>query len=142
MGRDATATGPLCSAKPRTLTYRQLDARANRYARWALARGLGKGDAVALMMPNRPEYMAIWFGLTRAGVGDALINTNLAGAIARPFARHRRGQGGDRRGALSCRSSPRARANARRAVAVFVHGEAASGEPRVDLEVEDLPARR
>jgi fatty-acyl-CoA synthase len=61
-------------------SYRQLAERANRYARWALAHGLGKGDAVCLMMPNRPEYMAIWLGLTRAGGVVALVNTNLAGA--------------------------------------------------------------
>jgi fatty-acyl-CoA synthase len=30
-------------------------------------------------MPNRPEYMAIWLGLTRVGAVVALINTNLAG---------------------------------------------------------------
>ena len=32
------------------------------------------------MMPNRPEYLAIWLGLTRVGVVVALINTNLRGA--------------------------------------------------------------
>lgn len=36
-----------------------------------------KGDAVALMMPNRPEYAAIWLGLGKLGVVTALINTNL-----------------------------------------------------------------
>jgi fatty-acyl-CoA synthase len=61
-------------------SYRGLDARANAYARWAKAQGFAKGDAVALLMPNRPEYVAIWFGLTRAGVGVALVNTNLTGA--------------------------------------------------------------
>src|ERR1700732_1593449 len=62
------------------LSYRQLAERSNRYARWALAHGLAKGDAVCLMMPNRPEFMAIWLGLTRAGGVVALVNTNLAGA--------------------------------------------------------------
>jgi fatty-acyl-CoA synthase len=62
------------------LTYRQLGERANRYARWALAQGLAKGDAVCLFMPNRPEFMAIWLGMTRAGGVVALVNTNLAGA--------------------------------------------------------------
>jgi fatty-acyl-CoA synthase len=62
------------------LSYRALAERSNRYARWALAHGLGKGDAVCLMMPNRPEFMAIWLGLTRAGGVVALVNTNLAGA--------------------------------------------------------------
>jgi fatty-acyl-CoA synthase len=30
------------------------------------------------MMPNRPEYLAIWLGISRAGCSVALINTNLA----------------------------------------------------------------
>src|SRR5246127_4707005 len=62
------------------LSYRALAARANRYARWAQAQGLAKGDVVCLMMPNRPEYMAIWRGLTQAGAVVALINTNLTSA--------------------------------------------------------------
>ncbi len=62
------------------LTYRALVERANRFARWALDRGLSKGDIVCLMMPNRPEYMAIWLGLTSVGVVVSLINTNLRGA--------------------------------------------------------------
>jgi len=63
-----------------TLTYRGLVARANRYARWALAQGLGKGEVVCLLMPNRPEYLAIWLGITHAGGAVALLNTNLTGA--------------------------------------------------------------
>jgi hypothetical protein len=31
------------------------------------------------MMPNRPEYLAIWLGLTSVGVVVALVNTNLRG---------------------------------------------------------------
>src|SRR3989442_4398925 len=61
------------------LTYRALAARPNRYARWALDQGLAKGDTVGLIMPNRPEYMAIWLGITRVGGVVALLNTNLAG---------------------------------------------------------------
>ena len=40
-----------------TLTYADLAARANRYARWALREGLAGGDVVALLMPNRPDYV-------------------------------------------------------------------------------------
>jgi fatty-acyl-CoA synthase len=60
-------------------TYRALTERANQYSRWALAAGLAKGDVVCLLMPNRPEYLAIWLGLTRVGGVVALLNTNLAG---------------------------------------------------------------
>ncbi len=62
------------------LTYRALDDRANRYARWALAQNLGKGEVVCLVMPNRPEYLAIWLGITKVGVVVSLINTNLRGS--------------------------------------------------------------
>src|SRR5437773_10832161 len=61
------------------LTYRALAERSNRYARWALDQGLAKGDAVCLFMPTRPEYMAIWLGITRVGGIVSLLNTNLAG---------------------------------------------------------------
>ncbi len=62
------------------LTYRALDDRINRYARWALEQNLGKGETVCLVMPNRPEYMAIWLGITKVGGVVSLINTNLRGA--------------------------------------------------------------
>ena len=63
-----------------SLTYRELSARANRYANWAYARGIRKGDTICLMMPGQPEYMAAWLGLTQAGAAVALINTSLTGA--------------------------------------------------------------
>jgi fatty-acyl-CoA synthase len=60
-------------------TYRTLDEQSNRYARWALRERLAKGETVCLLMPNRPEYMAAWIGITRVGGVAALINTNLVG---------------------------------------------------------------
>jgi fatty-acyl-CoA synthase len=61
------------------MTYRALAECANRTARWALAQGLAKGDTVSLLMLNRPEYLAIWLGLTSVGVVVSLINTHLRG---------------------------------------------------------------
>jgi fatty-acyl-CoA synthase len=61
------------------LSYRSLVERSNRYARWALNQGLAKGEVVCLMMPNRPEYMAIWLGIVKVGGVVALLNTNLTG---------------------------------------------------------------
>lgn len=63
-----------------TFTYAELNRRANAYARWAQANGVVKGDTVALMMANRPEYLAVWIGVTRVGGAVALLNTNLTGA--------------------------------------------------------------
>jgi fatty-acyl-CoA synthase len=60
-------------------SYAALDARANRYARWAMAQGIGHGGAVALLMENRPDFIAAWLGLFKVGASVALINTNLTG---------------------------------------------------------------
>lgn len=62
-----------------SLTYRGLIERANQYARWTLEQGLAKGDVVCLLMTNRPEYMAIWLGITSTGVVVSLLNTHLPG---------------------------------------------------------------
>ena len=77
-GRHGDA--PALLSDRETLSYRELAARANRYARWALAQGLAKGDSVCLLMPNRPEYLAAWLGITRVGGVVALLNTNLTAA--------------------------------------------------------------
>jgi fatty-acyl-CoA synthase len=61
-------------------TYRQLDALANRFAAWADAQGLKAGDTVALLLPNRAEYVPAWIGLAKLGIASALINNNLTGA--------------------------------------------------------------
>ena len=70
-----------------TLTYAQLQARANRYAHWAIAQGIGRGSAVALLMENRPDYICAWLGMFKVGAAVALINTNLTGqALAHSIA--------------------------------------------------------
>ena len=61
------------------MTWAELDAYANQTAHWALSQGLGRGDVVALLMENRPEYVATWLGLSRVGVVTALLNTHLTG---------------------------------------------------------------
>ena len=64
----------------RTITYAQMDAMANRYANWAKARNIKRGDVVALFMPNRLEYVPIWYCLSKVGVATALINNQVTGA--------------------------------------------------------------
>jgi fatty-acyl-CoA synthase len=67
------------SFEGRSLTYGELDALANRYAHWSENVGLRRGETVALLMPNRLEYLAIWYGLSKVGVATALINNQLTG---------------------------------------------------------------
>ena len=62
------------------LTYDDMEIYANRVAAWALAEGCTPGDTVAVFVRNRAEYVAIWFGLSKAGIIPALLNFQLAGA--------------------------------------------------------------
>jgi fatty-acyl-CoA synthase len=70
---------PALLADAEQLTYGDLAAQLRRYARWALAQGLRKGEPVALMAHNHPGYMAAWLGLSSVGVVVALINPSLRG---------------------------------------------------------------
>jgi fatty-acyl-CoA synthase len=63
----------------RDRSYAEYNAAANRVAHWALERGIGKGDVVALLMQNRPEYLELWAGLAKVGATTALLNSNLSG---------------------------------------------------------------
>src|SRR6478672_3303678 len=76
---DKYRDAPALLSDGECFTYRELAARSNRYARWALAQNLRKGDTVCLMMPGRPEFLAAWIGITRVGGVVALINTHLTG---------------------------------------------------------------
>jgi len=64
-----------------SMSYGQLGFRCNQYSRWGIGRDLKRGDAVALLMSNCAEYLAIWLGLTRIGVVVALVNSQLAGDV-------------------------------------------------------------
>ena len=61
----------------RRLTYRDLAAEVNKYARWALAQGIGAGSVVGVLMTNSPDYAAVWLGVTMVGGIAALLNTKL-----------------------------------------------------------------
>ncbi len=74
-----TPTAPAILFQERVLTYNDFDAAANRYAHWAHANGIARGEVVALLMENRPEYLIAWLGLLKVGAIVALLNTNLRG---------------------------------------------------------------
>ena len=76
---DATA---LISDQER-LSFRTLEARMNQYSRWALGAGVSRGETVALMMCNRPEYFAIWLGFIQVGAIVALISPSLRASSLR-----------------------------------------------------------
>ena len=72
---------PALTSREGSLSYRGLARACHAYARWAVEERLEFGDVVCLLMENRPEYLAIWLGLSRLGITVALINTNLSGEL-------------------------------------------------------------
>jgi len=56
------------------VTYRRLDAMANRLAHALRALGVGRGDRVATLAENRVEYPAIYFAVAKLGAIHVPIN--------------------------------------------------------------------
>jgi fatty-acyl-CoA synthase len=117
------------------LTYRALAARSHRYSRWALEQRLAKGETVCLLMPNRPEYMAVWLGITRVGGVVALLNTNLAG----PSLAHGINIVAPRHLIVAAELVDRVtavRMDLAGAPAIWVHGAGSDRYPRIDDDVD------
>ncbi|XP_028273646.1 long-chain fatty acid transport protein 6 [Parambassis ranga] len=59
-------------------TYRDIDRRSNRLSNVFLDHlKLKKGDCVALLMSNEPDFLCVWFGLAKVGCSVAFLNTNI-----------------------------------------------------------------
>jgi fatty-acyl-CoA synthase len=135
---DTHGDAPALLSDRERFSYRELAARANQYARWAMANGVAKGDAVCLLMTNRPECMAVWLGITRAGGVAALINTNLTGAslahcinIVEP--RHIIASAELREALAGAQSQLTGSAQ------IWVHGESDLGDQRIDSAADAMP---
>jgi fatty-acyl-CoA synthase len=76
---DRFDAAPALLSPIQNLTYRALAERSRRYTTWALKQGVSAGDVVCLLMPNSPEYVAIWIGISRMGAIVALLNMHIAG---------------------------------------------------------------
>ncbi|HEX2353256.1 MAG TPA: long-chain-acyl-CoA synthetase [Xanthobacteraceae bacterium] len=120
------------------LSYRELAARCNRYAHWALTQNLRKGDTVCLMMPGRPEFVAAWIGITRVGGVVALINTQLTGT-ALAYCINVVSPKHIIVAAELFESLQSARAHMTGEPKLWLHGEDNANFPRIDRAVDSLP---
>jgi crotonobetaine/carnitine-CoA ligase len=65
--------------------YRDLETLTNRYANGFAGLGIGKGDRVAVMMRNRPEYLWVLWGLGKIGAVPVTINLSAKGDLLAYF---------------------------------------------------------
>lgn len=72
---------PFVSFEHETVTFGDVDQASNRVANALAALGLAKGDRAAAMLSNRPEYLATWFGMAKAGAIEVPLNTGLRGDL-------------------------------------------------------------
>ncbi|XP_076019709.1 long-chain fatty acid transport protein 6 [Genypterus blacodes] len=69
---------PFIIYEGRTYTYGDIEERSNKVANVFRQRGnLKKGDCVALLMSNEPDFVCVWFGLAKIGCSVAFLNTNI-----------------------------------------------------------------
>jgi long-chain acyl-CoA synthetase len=59
------------------LTYAQVEAAANRIAAGLTARGVGRGDRVALSCPNLPAFPIVYYGVLKTGATIVPLNVLL-----------------------------------------------------------------
>lgn len=71
------ATAIIMGATGATLSYREVDARSNRFARLLRDRGLTTGDHVALLMENNIRYLELAWGAQRSGLYYTALNNHL-----------------------------------------------------------------
>lgn len=68
--------GPALLYGDSTLSYREVNQRANRIAHHLQAQGIGKGDVVALFLENRPELLLNVLAVAKLGGICAMLNTS------------------------------------------------------------------
>lgn len=72
---DAARTALIQGETGREVSYGDLKRNVDRFAGALAARGLGIGDAVALMAPNVPEFVVAFHGILRSGATATTINS-------------------------------------------------------------------
>ncbi|NWW75219.1 S27A6 protein, partial [Climacteris rufus] len=69
---------PFLIYEEKVYTYQDVDRKSNRIAQVFLHYGnLKKGDTVALLMGNGPDFIHVWFGLAKLGFIVAFLNINI-----------------------------------------------------------------
>lgn len=72
---------PYLTIGERTYSFSEVDAHARAVARGLVAQGVAKNDRVLVMLPNRAEFVFLWFGLSLIGAAIASVNPQMKGDL-------------------------------------------------------------
>jgi long-chain acyl-CoA synthetase len=75
--KSAAQSPALIVADGKTVSYGELHARSRRVAALLHAAGLKRGDGIAVLLPNRPEFLEITWGCQLSGLYYTPVNTHL-----------------------------------------------------------------
>ncbi|MBM9464460.1 long-chain fatty acid--CoA ligase [Aeromicrobium sp. YIM 150415] len=70
----ATPDKPLVHIGNQSLTFAQIDEASGRFAATLLARGFAPGEAVAVQLPNVPQFLIAYFGILKSGLRMVPLN--------------------------------------------------------------------
>jgi carnitine-CoA ligase len=79
---------PFLYFEDQVVTFGEFDRRVNRAASALQARGAGPGTGVAIVMPNRPEWLYAFFATQRLGAYAVPVNAELKGDSLRHVISH------------------------------------------------------
>jgi crotonobetaine/carnitine-CoA ligase len=71
---------PFLFFKDQIVTFEQLDLVSNQFARGFMNMGIQKGDKIAILMQNHPDFLYAWFGAAKAGALEVPINIYYKGS--------------------------------------------------------------
>jgi acyl-CoA synthetase (AMP-forming)/AMP-acid ligase II len=69
----------------KTITYRELNQRATKFAYWLIDAGIAVGDRVPFIMENGIDYVTVYYGILKAGAVAVPLSTDLKPTTLKPL---------------------------------------------------------
>ncbi len=85
---QAQGEKPFLFFEDRVVSFAELERSVNRAANGLAALGVGKGVGVAIMLPNEPEWLFVYWGAQKLGAYGVPVNTGLIGESLRHVIDH------------------------------------------------------
>ena len=65
----------------KNFTYQEINKNANKLAHGLSNFGVSKGDKVSVLMDSSPQYLDVWFAISKVGAVEVPVNTAYKGEI-------------------------------------------------------------